>query len=269
MYNGVLSGISMSGKEFFYVNPLEIDLDFNDVNPATVEKEQYPITRRLEIFGCSCCPPNLVRFISAVGGYFYGYDDDTVYVNQFADSTLQTEDITLCVKTDYPVNGKLDIQCDTDKPYLAVRIPAWCEKVTASQAYTVKNGYMVFDLRVSKSISVELDMPVTAIQCNPKVHENAGKIAITRGPVVYCAESIDNGPDLRAASLRSDGEYTLGECEFLVPNIKTTAYKPKETCALYAKADSQTEEAEFTLIPYYAFANREESSMLVWFIKKD
>ena len=127
----------------------------------------------------------------------------------------------------------------------------------------------VMYIGVLSGISVELDMPVTAIQCNPKAHENAGKIAITRGPVVYCAESIDNGPDLRAAYLCPHGEYTLGECEFLVPNIKTTAYKPKETCALYSKADSQTEEAEFTLIPYYAFANREESSMLVWFIKKD
>jgi len=268
IFNGVLSGISMSGKNFFYVNPLEIDLEFNNVNPATKEKERYPITRRPEIFGCSCCPPNLVRFLSVIGGYIYGYDEETVYINQFVDSTLQTDGIKVCLRTEYPVDGKLNIQCETDKKFLAVRMPEWCEKATASHSYFLRNGYMVFDLRVSKQIAIELDMPVSAIQCNQNVHENAGRIAITRGPIVYCAEAIDNCQNLRSVYLSPNEEYKLGECEFLVPNIITTAYKSETNNALYYKADSQMEKMRFKLIPYYAFANREESSMLVWFLKK-
>jgi len=268
MLNGVLSGISMSGKNFFYVNPLEIDLDFNNVNPATKEKEQYPITRRPEMFGCSCCPPNLVRFLSMIGGYVYGYDEDTVYINQFVDSTLQMDGITVTICTEYPLNGKLDILCETDKKYLAVRMPEWCENATVSHPYLIKNGYMVFDLSVSNQLTIEFEMPVSAIQCNQNVHENAGRIAITRGPVVYCAEAIDNCQSLRSVYLSLDEEYALGECEFLLPSITTTAFKPEESNLLYCKANSETEKMQYKLIPYYAFANREESSMLIWHLKK-
>lgn len=267
IFNGVLAGISMSGKNFFYENPLEIDLDFNNVNPATNEKERYPITSRPEIFECSCCPPNLIRFIASIGGYIYGCDSDTVYINQFIDSTLQTENIKINLCTEYPVNGKLNIQCDADKKYLAVRIPEWCENFVADSVYTVKNGYMVFDLSISNKFSIEYDMPVTAIQCNLNVHDNAGRIAITRGPVVYCAEAIDNCRNLQGVYLNSDEEYKVGECEFLLPNITTTAYVPKTNNSLYCKADSQMEKIDFKLIPYYAFANRGDSSMLVWFLK--
>ena len=147
-------------------------------------------------------------------------------------------------------------------------MPEWCEKAAVSHPYLLKNGYMVFDLSAGSQMTIEFEMPVSAIACNPNVHENAGRIAITRGPIVYCAEAIDNCQDLRSVYLSPDEEYTLGECEFLLPNIFTTAFKPAESERLYYKANAKAEKMQYKLIPYYAFANREESSMLVWHLKK-
>lgn len=268
VFNGVLPGISLSGKNFFYENPLEIDVEFNNVNPATNTKERFPITERPEIFGCSCCPPNLVRFLSMIGGYAYGYDEDTVYVNQFMDSDLKTDDTTLTVSTAYPADGKISIHCETTKKYLAVRIPDWCENFTADSAYTVKDGYMIFDASAKTDFVIELDMPVTVIQCNSNVHDNAGRVAVTRGPIVYCAESHDNGRNLQAIYVDPDAEYVVGESEFLLPSITTTAYKPAENNVLYFRANKEMETMTLKLIPYYAYANRGEASMQIWFLKK-
>ena len=86
LYNGFLSGISLDGKSFFYENPLEIDPDFNNINYSTAQKERFPITQRLEVFDCSCCPPNIVRFIPSVADHLYTYDSDILYLHQFMDS---------------------------------------------------------------------------------------------------------------------------------------------------------------------------------------
>jgi len=268
IYNGVLSGISLSGNKFFYENPTEVDVEFNHINPATNTRDRFPDAQRAEIFGCSCCPPNMVRFLASIGGYAYGYDEDTVYINLFMDSTMQNDDTTVTVRTAYPADGKLNIHCETSKKYLAVRIPEWCETFTTDSDYTVRDGYMIFDASEKSDFSIELDMPVTVIQCNPNVHDNAGRIAITRGPVVYCAEGLDNGRNLQSVYLDPNAEYIVGDCEFQLPTITTKAYRPADNNALYYKANCCMEEISFKLIPYYAFANREETSMQIWFLKK-
>lgn len=267
IFNGVLSGVSMSGKEFFYENPLEIDLDFNDINPATVTKERYPITERPEMFSCSCCPPNIIRFITSIGGYIYGYDDDTIYINQFIDSQLQMDGTEIVLTTNYPADNKVHIQSSTDKKRLAVRIPEWCQNIKTDQEYIVKDGYMIFDTVANHEVTLEFDMPVTALQSNRRVHDNAGRIAISRGPIIYCAEGVDNGEDLNTVYLGLDEEYQLGESEFLLPNILTTAYVEEKSESLYYRANTQKEKRKLKLIPYYAFANQGSSSMQVWFLK--
>ncbi len=267
LYNNMLSGISMDGDAFFYQNPLEIDLEFNHTNIYHCVKDRFPITRRPQMYNCACCPPNVLRMIASIGGYAYAQNDDTVFINQFIDSTLTIDGTTLTVKTAYPADGKLTITCRSDKQQLAVRIPAWCDTVVTDTPYTAANGYAYFDLHGEDTLSIEFPMEVRVIAANLTVHENAGRVAVTRGPIVYCAESVDNGEDLRCVSIDPDAPFTLGETAFLLPNLQTTGYRPVKTDGLYGKATKERDAFTLNLIPYYAFANREEASMQVWFLQ--
>lgn len=268
LYNGILSGISLDGKAFFYENPLEIDPDFNNVNTATGQKERFPITQRLEVFDCSCCPPNMVRFLAAVGGYAYAEDADTVYVNQYMDSQLKKEGTVLSQTTRYPVDGKVCITCRSDKWYLALRIPAWCTAFTLDVPYVMHNGYAVVELNGETALTLDMQMPVVPMISNRRVHENAGRIAVTRGPVVYCAEGVDNGADLHSVMVERGAPYTVCDGRFSVPELTAPACRPPKRTRLYMPADGAVETCTLRLIPYYAFANRGESEMLVWLLQK-
>ena len=111
-------------------------------------------------------------------------------------------------------------------------------------------------------------MPAVAMAANPKVHAVAGKIAVMRGPVVYCIEGVDNGRDLASIRLSPEAEYTLGDREFMLPSLHTTAFRQKSSGALYAPAGDDYEEVPLKLIPYYAFANRGETEMMTWIMRK-
>ena len=268
IYNGIMSGVSLDGKSFFYENPLEIDPDFNHVNTSTKQQERFPITQRLEVFDCSCCPPNILRFVASIAGFLYSFDEDTVYVHQYMDSKTETDDVWLEQKTEYPKNGKITVTCDTDKKYIAFRIPGWCKTFSINCDYVMKNGYAYVALNGSGEIEIELDMPVRLIAANRRVHADTGRVAVMRGPVVYCAEGVDNGADLKSAALDIHAAFEIGHSEFLLPVLKTKAYRPKETESLYYDAGDDYEEIPLTLIPYYAFANRGETEMQVWLLRK-
>ena len=269
IYNGIMSGVSLDGKSFFYENPLEIDPDFNSVNTSTKKKKHFPITQRLEVFGCSCCPPNILRFVASIARFLYGFDDDTVYVHQYMNSKTETNGIKIEQKTEYPKNGKITVKCDADKKYIAFRIPGWCKSFTINCDYTVKNGYAYIALEKASEFEIDFDMPVVFIAANRRVHANAGRVAVMRGPVVYCAEGIDNCADLKSVLLDIRGEFEIKESKFLLPVLKTKAYRPKETESLYYEAGDDYEEIPLTFIPYYAFANRGETEMQVWFLRKN
>ena len=268
IYNGVMSGVSLDGKSFFYENPLEIDPDFNNVNTSTKPKERFPITQRLEVFGCSCCPPNILRFVASIAGFLYSFDDDTIYVHQYMNSKTDTHGIKIEQKTEYPKNGKITVKCDADKKYIAFRIPGWCKSFTVNCDYVMKNGYAYVQLAGNDKLEIELDMPVRFIAANRRVHSDAGRVAIMRGPVVYCAEGADNGADLKSVLLDIKGEFEIKESEFLLPVLKTKAYRPTDNESLYYEAGDDYEEIPLTLIPYYAFSNRGETEMIVWFLRK-
>lgn len=269
IYNGIMSGVSLDGKSFFYENPLEIDPDFNNVNTSTKTKERFPITQRLEVFGCSCCPPNILRFVASIAGFLYSFDDDTVYVHQYMDSKTDTHGIKIEQKTEYPKNGKITVKCDTDKKFIAFRIPGWCKAFKINRDYIMKNGYAYVQLAGNDELEIEFDMPVKIIAANRRVHSDAGRVAVMRGPVVYCAEGIDNGADLKSVLLDIRGEFEIKESKFLLPVLKTKAYRPKETDSLYYEAGDDYEEIPLTLIPYYAFANRGKTQMQVWLLRKN
>ena len=268
IYNGILSGMSMDGKAFFYENPLEIDPKFNDVNHSVTAKDRFPITERLEVFGCSCCPPNVVRFIPSVSGLMYGESEDTLFIHQYAASEGQFGNTAITQSTDYPADGAITIRCATDKKQLALRIPGWCRSFTLNHPYTLKDGYAYIELSGETEVRLNLDMPVTAVVANRQVHDCAGRVAVTRGPVVYCIEGVDNGDDLKAVAIDPKGAFSLSDREFLLPSITTTGYRPAASEALYAPAGDDYEPIPLRLIPYYAFANRGTTEMHVWLLRK-
>ena len=267
IYNGVLSGISMDGRGFFYENPLEIDPDFNSVNPSTVEQERYPITQRVEVFDCSCCPPNMVRFIPSIADYMYSTSGDTLYVHQYMDSVCENF-AKLTMKTNYPADGIIHISGHTDMTKIALRIPGWCKHFELNADYTLEKGYAYIDVTGGVDITLKLDMPVMLINPNRRIHDYAGRVAVQRGPVVYCIEGVDNGKDLRAMAIDPKGEFSLGENEFILPNLMTKGFRPAENDELYYDSQEAYEEVALKFIPYYAFANRGESEMQVWVLKK-
>lgn len=265
IYNGFLSGVSMDGKAFFYENPLEIDPDFNDVNASTIQKERYPITQRKEVFECSCCPPNVVRFIPSIADYMYSYDDETLYIHQYMNSVARCDGMEIEQVTDYPASGKIKIKVNSGGKKVALRIPGWCKSFSLNCDYEMKNGYAIVG---EGEIVLDLDMPPVAMRANRRVHDSAGRVAIMRGPVVYCAEGVDNGSDIKNLRIDAKGEFSLADSEFMLPNIRTTGYQLKESDNLYTPAEDDFERVPVKLIPYYAFANRGTTEMCVWLLER-
>lgn len=270
IYNGFLSGISLDGKAFFYENPLEIAPKLR-----LREGERYPITQRLEVFGCSCCPPNIVRFISSIGDFIYAAKGNTVYVNQYMESkaafALENGSCEIEQKTGYPFDGKVTIKYKGAPATLAVRIPGWCTGYVA--ANPVVKGYEMYEVKDGDVIELEFDMPFVAFEANPHIRDNAGRYAIMRGPIVFCMEGVDNGDcikdirlDLATARLTVDKSVLDG-----VPCVKVTGYKrdlSRFERKLYVPKGSSLIPFEAIMIPYYAFANRGETDMLIWTMLK-
>ena len=265
MYNGILAGVSMDGKSFFYENPLEIDVDFNEVHPCTDGGRRYPITQRKEVFDCSCCPPNVTRFIGGIGEYMYSHNEDTLFVHQYIDSELIFDGMRVIQKTQYPVNGEVEFTFNNNqKKSVAFRIPGWCKDFTVNKDYIEKNGYIYIQVAQNDVVKFNFSMPVRFISANKRVHTAAGKVAVMRGPVVYCLEGVDNGKDLTAFTVDIKADTEIVEGAFLVPDIIAKGYKESDNDALYFEATDDLTECDLKFIPYYAYANRGESDMLVW-----
>ncbi len=262
LYNGVLSGISNHGKAFFYENPLEINLAsrFEGYHGS----RRLPITQRLECFSCSCCPPNVSRLLATLGNYVYGQEGDTLYVNQYVASKLNDGTVSCEMETAYPNDGAIRVVA-TGAKQVALRIPAWCDKFTLNKAYRMENGYAIVENDGSE-ILLNLDMTPKAVWSNSRVWENAGKMCITRGPIVYCAEGVDNGADLHSFvvptnfTCREIFNETFGMYDLEIDCLKRVPFED----ALYANHPPKVEATTLKLIPYNAFANRGESDMLVW-----
>lgn len=270
MYNGILSGISMDGKGFFYENPLEIDTEFNSVNVATYGGKRFPITQRKEVFDCSCCPPNVIRFIANIADYIYEYDNEALFVHQYIPSVTKESGMEITQKTAYPSNGEIRLEIkNCNKKHIALRIPEWCRSFRINKAYEMKNGYAFVKLgEENEEIILNLDMKVRVVSSNKRVHENSGRVAVMRGPVVYCLEGVDNGKNIQNIRLDIKSEFNLSEEEFLVPSLLTTGFEEAENDALYFDANDEYIERPLKFIPYFAFANRGETDMLVWVLKK-
>lgn len=263
IYNGMLSGISYNGKAFFYENPLEINLTNHSKNTATVEKERLPITQRLEVFECSCCPPNINRVLSSMEQYIYSKRDDTYYVHQFMQSELTDGDVRISQTTDYPDNGKIIITANNVKT-LALRIPAWCQHFDINCEYTLSNGYAY--IHNPEMVEVNFEMNPVLYGANAEVNECIGKASLAYGPVVYCAEGVDNGNlNLHRMYLSENLNAELS----CLPELDTTmitvdGFYLSTRDDLYAPLAKSFKPTRIKMIPYRLFANRGETDMLVW-----
>ena len=273
IYNGFMSSTSLDGKSFFYENPLEVIpyLHTRDTSSPWRTNMHWPQMQRSEVFNCSCCPPNIVRFIPSIANMLYTDDGETLYVHQFMQSKTELErgDKTLSVeqRTAYPENGKVKITIKGGDARIAVRIPWWCDSYKGE---TVK-GYAYFDLKDGETVALDFKMKVKLIEARPEAVFNCGRYAVMRGPVVYCMESHDNGELLRDIRLDGRARFAYGKHKALgVPQLRVKAYRRRrdEADPLYSERHDSLEKTVATLIPYYAFANRGIAEMQVWHFVK-
>jgi len=286
LYNGVISGIGLDGKTFFYPNPLECDLHYKFNSGETLDRQPW--------FDCSCCPTNMCRFIASVPGYIYAQGDNALYVNLFAQSSSTVQlnkklPVTISQETQYPWDGQIKISVSpekTSKFAVCLRIPGWAEnQVVPSDLYSfitpetglvsvsvngenfqykTEKGYAVIDREWKEGDVVNYDIPMSIrrVEANTQVADDAGKVAIERGPIVYCLEGVDNGADLMKLALPDSSllteSYNSGELSGVV-TISGDA-----TIGDGKKMTSQ----KFTAIPYFVWNNRGADEMKVWLPRK-
>lgn len=275
LYNGMLSGLSLSGDAFFYENALEIDLsDYDltsDLTAAEAHRRGLLHKRRLaraKVFSTSCCPPNLCRTIASLGRFLYSQDGDRIICHQFAESvtafTVKGKPARIAMHTDYPVSGKVTFVYEGEDTELFVRIPGWCPEETKKK-YGAEKGYASFPVSDGASVTVEFPMNVSFLEGNPKVIDTSGKVAVMRGPVVYCMESVDNGEALWDIELMTDRPPVVSaEKEFPLPCLLIPAKRRPARDTLYQELSDVREDVTAKMMPYFAFANRGITNMQVW-----
>lgn len=269
LYNGFLCGLSLDGKAFFYDNSIEVDLTGINNPHDNRHRPFYPITQRLEVFSCSCCPPNVTRLIASVGELACSADDSTLWLHQFIDGEFEDGNRKIKVKTAYPENGTIKITCSGDFK-LALRLPGWCRSYTLNKdAQASDDGYIYMDVTDGEVIEYVLDMPVRFVQANRQVRQCAGRLAVQRGPIVYCAEGVDNPLPLRGLYVDPKAPAVLTKDSTLgFTTVELDGFMKEDSDELYYDYDENFVEQKIKLIPYYAYANRGESDMLIWLTRK-
>lgn len=273
LYNAALDGLSLTGDRFFYGNPL-------------ASSGQH---FRKEWFGTACCPSNISRLVASVGDYIYAKNESGIWVNLFiANQTefdLSGEKVRVEMKTNFPWDGKVELEVNptTDKRFTVnIRIPGWIEEnpvpgklynflqkeetnftllINGEKAtFRQENGYAVLDRAWKKGdrITYELPLEIRQLQSRPEVLANSDRIAIQRGPLVYCVEGADNEGKVLQLALGSNPNFTTKDYRILDENVQAIEFQA---------IDGQTPKT-VTAIPYYTWANRGQNEMMVWIPKK-
>lgn len=282
LFNGVISGVSYDGKTFFYGNPLASKPGFNGNGAYEAENFHY---RRSEWFGCACCPPNIARILAYLPSLMYSMSGNEIYVHLFATGDaklkLDSQAVSLRQKTEYPWNGKVSIEVLPEKKgnwTLSVRIPGWCRKASLTVngkkvpiTGIMKNGYAKLARVWEKGDKVELDldMPVERIEAHPSSWHNCGRVALQRGPIVYCLEEVDNGKDLEDISLPRNSQLSAVKKPLFggIVTIKGKGLRRDRSNwgkTLYSSEKSPLKACSIKAIPYFLWANRKPGEMLVW-----
>jgi uncharacterized protein len=261
VYNGLLSGVSLSGDRFFYVNPL-----------ASVGRHH-----RVPWFDCSCCPTNIVRYIPGMGERVWAHRDNGIwsvlYMGNTAAVPLKDGKVRLIENTKYPWEGNIEITVEPEKSFafdVHLRIPGWCRvepDVTINgkrTAVTVEHGYIRLRRNWKKGdvIRLSLPMPVERVYADPRVKADVGRVALQRGPVVYCLEGVDNGGKVRNLCLPKEAKVSA---KFEPDLLGGVAVLHGEAVAV-SRADEKlaTKPTAFQAVPYFAWDNRQPGQMIVW-----
>ena len=279
-YNGTISGMQADGKRFFYVNPLEVNPGISGVVPGY----KHVLPERPGWYACACCPPNLVRLITSLGKYVWDETDDTIFSHMFVGQKAELEKADIDVESSYPWEGKVTYHVHSKKEEeytLAIHIPGYlkdiCVKVNGEQIEWkkfMKNGYLYLTRKWGESqVEILFDLKVRKVYANKNVREDAGKVALMRGPFVYCFEGVDNGNDLQAMCIDADtqAETFVGKEGVLKDKvcIHVQGYEDeRESDALYSEEKPDYQPHELTAIPYYLWGNRGVNQMRVWMLEK-
>lgn len=270
LFNGFLSGISFEGNTFFYVNPLESDGEYHFNRDDTIMRNPW--------FECSCCPTNVVRLLPSLPGYIYAVRDNQLYVNLYIGSQTSVQiggsSVALSQQTNYPWDGKISLNVNPQQSAsfaLSLRIPSWVRGEpmpgdlyryldNSPAAYTIHlngqpvkadlhNGYITIERvwQAGDRIEIDFPMPIRRVLAHPNIEETRGKVALERGPIVYCAEGIDNGG--KAIGLRVPDDMAL-----------SAEHRPDLLNGVMVIRGK-----DFIAIPYYAWSHRGRHEMVVWF----
>ena len=268
MYNNLLSSVSMDGKAFFYENPLEVHLASvgKDTSIAPAKRRRLPRYRRQEVFGCSCCPPNINRILARIGDFFFSEYGDSLVVNQYGAVSLDKEKMSLEMKTNYPYDAKIKLVGKNNSyKSLLLRRPWWCKEYALNGSTVIgeKNGYI--EVAVGGDFEIELDLMMKPyfVHTNTKVRDNCGRVALCYGPTVYCLERLDNDFDLNALSVDINAPVSV-ENGSDIPALVANGYLDVQEDALYSIGEPEKKSVSLRFIPYRCFANRDACDMLVW-----
>ena len=273
LYNNILAGIAQDGKSFFYVNPLEIKP--RQCMPHT--SRAHVKARRQKWFGVACCPPNIARTLASLGQYIYGVDGADIYTHLYignqTDIPVNNDVVQIRIDSMFPWNGniKVKVQGVKEKIKLHFRIPSYSENFQLycngeEQELKVNNGYAYVEICENSRIDIQFDMPVAFLHANYKVSADVGKVAIKRGPIVYCLEEIDNGPDLQCIYLSSKEAHvrksrSFPECFEIELQGRRLISKSE---GLYSSDGLSYSDVNIQAIPHAYWNNRREGEMLVW-----
>jgi hypothetical protein len=261
VYNGLLSGVSLSGDRFFYVNPL-----------GSVGRHH-----RVEWFDCSCCPTNIVRYLPGMGERVWAHRDNAVwtvlYMGNTATIPLKDGKVKLTEKTKYPWDGDIEITVEPETSFafdVNLRIPGWCRQEPSltvngeKTAEAVEHGFVRLrrTWKAGDVIRLSLPMPVERVYADPHVKADVGRVALQRGPVVYCLEGADNKDGVRNLCLPKDAKLSATFDKDVLGGV--VVVKGEGLAVSRTEEKLQTKPVAFRAVPYFAWDNRKPGPMIVW-----
>lgn len=278
LYNGVLPGMQLDGKRFFYVNPLEVIPGISEKMPGY----EHVLPNRPEWFPCACCPPNVVRLITSLGKYVFEETDHVIYQHLFVGGEAAFTDTKISVESQWPWMGRIRYrfsECSGREFTLAIHIPSYIKegklllngKTVSEEEKKMEDGYLYLKRvwREKDCLELEMELPVRRTYCNPLVRANENCVALQKGPLVYCFEEKDNGAEIQELRIPKQTEFDIEKIgDGVLAGLDAICFKGIRECfadgALYSETAPERGEADMKAIPYFAWSNRGENQMRIW-----